>query len=525
MSQLKTITLNQKELVIDEEFRNLIPKLTSEEYEQLETSIKEDKCRDSIITWNGTIIDGHNRYDICKKNNIDFDTVSKDFKDRDEVKLWIIDNQFGRRNLTKYDRSVLALKKKAIISANAKKNQGTRTDISQKSVKSIDTQKKLAKNAGVSHDTIYKVEVIERSATEEQKDKIRKQTSTINKVFKDIARQQKRKKFRRENAKLAEQYVEDDAIRIIHGDFYEVCKDFEKDSVDLLLTDPPYPIEYIHVWEQLGEIAARVLKPSCFLVAYSGHMYLDRVMHDLGKHLDFYWPLSLLHSGPTQLVNPRNVIAGFKPILLYQKPPFKKLEGSPLRDVITKDNRDKNFHEWGQGELAVEMLMNHFSKPNSLVLEPFLGGGTTLLVAKKLKRRAIGIDIDIECIKTTQSRLVKNHCENKTKSKPIITEGSVLTEDHLGKPKIGEDRVNHGDESYSINQFEGIITEILTEKSKTPKDIVSARFPVKSNLSKEEIEIVWVNDDEEPDHSGPDASPQLLKADDYENGNDLREVA
>ncbi len=344
MSQLKTITLNQKELVIDDEFRNLIPTLTNAEYEQLETSIKEDKCRDSIITWNGTIIDGHNRYDICKKNNIDFNTVSKDFKNRDEVKLWIIDNQFGRRNLTKYDRCVLALKKKDIIAANAKNNQGTRTDISQNSVKSIDTQKQLAKDAGVSHNTIYQVEVILKSGTEEQNNKIRNQTSSINKVYKDIARQQRREKFTRENTKRAEQYVEDDAIRIIHGDFYEVCKDFEKDSVDILLTDPPYPLEYIHVWKQLGEIAARVLKPSCFLVAYSGHMYLDRVMHDLGKHLDFYWPLSLLHSGPTQLVNARNVIAGFKPILLYQKPPFKKLEGSPLRDVITKDNRDKDFH-------------------------------------------------------------------------------------------------------------------------------------------------------------------------------------
>ena len=254
-------------------------------------------------------------------------------------------------------------------------------------------------------------------------------------------------------------------------------------------------------------------------------MYLDRVKHDLGQHLNYYWILSLLHSGPTQLVNARNVIAGFKPILLYQKPPFKKLEGSPLRDVITKDNRDKDFHEWGQGELAVEILMNHFSKPNDLVLDTCLGGGTTLLVAKKLKRRAIGIDIDIECIKTTQSRLVKNHCENKTKSKPIITEGSVLTEDHLGKPKIGEDRVNHGDDSYSINQFEGIITEIFTEKSKTPRDIVSARFPLKSNLSKDEVKIVWVNDDDEPDPSRPTASPKLLKADDYEKENVLREVA
>jgi hypothetical protein len=408
MSQLKNLILSQKELVIDEEFRNLIPTLTNEEYKHLETDIKKDKCRDSIITWNDTIVDGHNRYDICKKYNIDFDTVSKDFEDRDEVKLWIIDNQFGRRNLTKYDRGVLALKKKYIIAANAKKNQGARTDISQKSVKSIDTQKRIAIDAGVSHDTIYKIEVIERSATEDQKNKIRNQTSSINKVFKDIVRQEKREKFRRENAKLAERYVEDDSITIIHGDSYEVCKNL-KEKVDLIITDPPYPKEYIHVWGQLGETADRILNPSGFLVSYSGHMHLDRVMHELGLHLNFYWIFSLLHSGPTQLVNPRNVIAAYKPILVYQKPPFKKLEGSPLRDVIKKDNRDKDFHEWGQGELGVEILMNSFSKPNDLVLEPFLGGGTTLSVAKRLKRRAIGIDIDEECIETTRSRLIEVH--------------------------------------------------------------------------------------------------------------------
>ena len=95
----------------------------------------------------------------------------------------------NKKNLSKYDRSVLALKKKDIISANAKKNQGARIDISGRSVKSIDTQKQLAKDAGVSHDTIYKVEVIERSVSEEQKDKIRNHTSSIHKVYEEIVNQ------------------------------------------------------------------------------------------------------------------------------------------------------------------------------------------------------------------------------------------------------------------------------------------------------------------------------------------------
>lgn len=93
--------------------------------------------------------------------------VRKEFADMDEAKAWVIRNQFGRRNLSAYDRSVLALKLKPLIAEKAKEQQA-RKSVSQKSVeqKPIDTQKELAKIAGVSHDTIHKVDVIEQKATE-----------------------------------------------------------------------------------------------------------------------------------------------------------------------------------------------------------------------------------------------------------------------------------------------------------------------------------------------------------------------
>ena len=105
------------------------------------------------------------------------------FENRDAAMSWIIRNQFGRRNLSAYDRSVLALKLKPLIAAQAKEQQGTRTDISQKSVKSHDTQKELAKVAGVSHDTIHKVERIEAQAPESTKQALRQGKTTINKAY------------------------------------------------------------------------------------------------------------------------------------------------------------------------------------------------------------------------------------------------------------------------------------------------------------------------------------------------------
>lgn len=118
---------------IDQEFKELIPALTKEEYEQLEANILAEGVRDSLLVWNGVLIDGHNRYEIATKHGITYDVQEKEFADRAEAERWIILNQFGRRNLSAYDRSVLALKLKPIVAAKAKENQGSRNDIPKKS--------------------------------------------------------------------------------------------------------------------------------------------------------------------------------------------------------------------------------------------------------------------------------------------------------------------------------------------------------------------------------------------------------
>lgn len=91
-------------LSINEELRKLIPALQAEERDLLEISILKEGCRDSIIIWNNTIIDGHNRYEICVEHEIPFDTKEIEFKNISEAKNWMIDNQLARRNLTDSQR-------------------------------------------------------------------------------------------------------------------------------------------------------------------------------------------------------------------------------------------------------------------------------------------------------------------------------------------------------------------------------------------------------------------------------------
>lgn len=94
-------------LKIDPEFKDLIRPLRRKEYLQLEENILDEGCRDPIIIWNDYIIDGHNRYSICTKYSIPFNTVSKDFASREEVIVWICKNQLGRRNITEETRKYL----------------------------------------------------------------------------------------------------------------------------------------------------------------------------------------------------------------------------------------------------------------------------------------------------------------------------------------------------------------------------------------------------------------------------------
>lgn len=182
---------------IDLEFKGLIPALTVEEYQGLERSLIADGCRDSLVTWQNTLIDGHNRYEICNKHEIPYKMVEKAFDSRDNAREWIILNQFGRRNLSAYDRSLLALKLKPIYAEKAKEKQiESGGAVPLKSAKPpIDTRRELSKIAGVGHDTMAKVQKIEEKAPEKIKQQIKSGDISINQAYQQIRREEKKQEI------------------------------------------------------------------------------------------------------------------------------------------------------------------------------------------------------------------------------------------------------------------------------------------------------------------------------------------
>lgn len=149
-----------KTLYIDDEFKNLISPLSPREYFQLEENILTDGCINPIITWNDVIVDGHNRYEICKKHNIPFKTMAMFFESRDEVIAWICKNQLGRRNISDETRKYLIGRQyeseKKLVSNPTGFNQYFEDDSDVKKFKKHRTAVKIAKENHIASTTVQK---------------------------------------------------------------------------------------------------------------------------------------------------------------------------------------------------------------------------------------------------------------------------------------------------------------------------------------------------------------------------------
>jgi len=155
-------TVEQVEIIIDPEFESMLPPKTHEQYEALKEAIRsKGGVRDPVVVWEeeSILLDGHHRHRICKELGIKPPIDRMSFKNREDAKMWVVKNQLAdRRNLNPFQSVELVLKSKAIFATKAKANQ--QAGVSLKSGEGVDAGAELAKLAGVSPDTVRKVERI-----------------------------------------------------------------------------------------------------------------------------------------------------------------------------------------------------------------------------------------------------------------------------------------------------------------------------------------------------------------------------
>jgi hypothetical protein len=204
---------NKYGLILDEEFKELLPPLNDKDFRKLRKSILKDGCREPLVVWEeeNILVDGYHRREICEKHKRPYSIVSKSFRDRNEVKEWMIMNQISRRNLNKFQLAEVALKFKPAIAEQAKKNKSsTSRALLPNSAKAQDTRKKLAKLAGIAPSTLGRVESILLKAANPLNTKIIKQVEllrqnapgiSINSLYNEIQNSKGKKKTLKPKAK------------------------------------------------------------------------------------------------------------------------------------------------------------------------------------------------------------------------------------------------------------------------------------------------------------------------------------
>lgn len=199
--------MEQKELKIDPELRDLLPPLTNDEYKQLEKNIVENGFDKNfpIMEWNGFIVDGHNRYSICKKHNIEYVVGTLGYETKDEVMEWMLDIQLGRRNLSPIQRIAVAEKYRPIYEKQAKERQATSTGGANPQLtpnlveadktnnrSENETNSKLAKIANVGKETYRQAKRVLDSNNEELKNRVLSGKTSISAGYKELQNEKKK---------------------------------------------------------------------------------------------------------------------------------------------------------------------------------------------------------------------------------------------------------------------------------------------------------------------------------------------
>jgi len=193
---------------INESFKNILPRLRDDEYKQLEESILNEGVRDPLVVWGKVVIDGHHRYKIATKHNISFDTVEKEFANEIEAKIWIIDNNMARRNLTDFQKyETFELKRKLLKEKGREKQKETQLiggyKSEQKSVLSKsdktekephDSREEIAKDLGWSQGKVAQADVVSKKANESTKEKLRKGDISIYRAYKIVKKEERKQK-------------------------------------------------------------------------------------------------------------------------------------------------------------------------------------------------------------------------------------------------------------------------------------------------------------------------------------------
>ncbi|MCB1147916.1 MAG: DNA modification methylase, partial [Leptospiraceae bacterium] len=387
------------ELKTEAEFIDLLPLLSNEEKSKLENSIRETGCRDPLVVWQeqGIILDGHNRYEICKRLGVDFNTKMLSFPGRDEAKLWMLKTQLGRRNLNAFHRTraqlMIANLEKNLGSSGVKSDLGMSKPADGHEPSKAETIEQIARTSGVSPDTVRKVSYLEENIDDEVRKKLMSGETSVSKEYAAL-----RQKDKKEPIPLPEAAMPVITKKEAVGFLTELYNKEEK--FDLLITEPPSYQEwqkngslndYVDFTRQWLGSALSVLKVDAraFIFVDTDIFVLNRLLtlaiEQSNANIEFS-DLLIWTYRPQENDAGKEFNANWQGILYFRgKQALAKEKSTELNTVLhfMKDfHNDFKYKDWRKPVPLVRKLIQ-FAAHGGKVLDPFAGSGQFLLTAAR----------------------------------------------------------------------------------------------------------------------------------------------
>lgn len=392
-------------------YADLFPPLSTEEYEALREDIIHNGIRVPIVVDQATnaVLDGHHRLKIAMelglaltdavsyvdtdwpqalafRFNLNRRNLPTDYKDQIRKQRIDLVIEMDRAGLTQDGISRLVGVPRRTISDwiitfgdSAKTNnrsKGNRTKLPANSVPEIidrvssgETQAQVAVDFGVSQPTIAKA----LAKAKAQQEEAEARAIELADVHAD---------------------AEGPGWRLMAGDFRDRLNELPDGSVDLIITDPPYPKEFIGLWSDLAKHASRVLKPQGILVALTGKIQLPTVMDSLAEHLQYGWMYCHPLDGSSTRILARHITQTWKPWLAYSNGPWPSGSVDWHPDTTDAGSKSKDAFRWQQAVEPAEYMIEVLSGPSQTVLDPFCGSGAYGLASRNRGRQFIGVEAD-----------------------------------------------------------------------------------------------------------------------------------
>jgi DNA modification methylase len=398
--------------------------LTNGAYEALKQSIKERQGLHIPIAINkqGDVLDGHHRLRACHELGIKPNFQVKEFPNELEEELYVYEINRARRQLTEFQNVELALKEKPLLAELARRNM-TLGGKGSRIQETLHVDKEIAKRCGKSKDFVYKVEQVIKVAENSPATKLgmdydgryrgksgptyselltdaRKGVIKPEKAYNIIKHDKDNLRKRTEAQVVARELKLPDKVILLNTDSTttQEIPEIKDNSVDLIVTDPPYLRENLELFDGLAKLASTKLKDGGSLVFFYGtHMEpeIHRIFAKYEKTLTWWWRFCVNHeSANTMRMHTKGVRVHWKPMMWFVKG-TKRLAPYDVSDYIQSTKPDKSKHPWAQSSAEAEYLVKNLTiSQDSIVLDPFMGSGAFLIPAIKLGRYAIGIEKD-----------------------------------------------------------------------------------------------------------------------------------